>query len=409
MAQVSVYLRAAFAPRTNCSETMQDQKNSPTQTATTCFIALVLGACASNPSVPSGGVGATSGAPSVAPRILSGNDINRELTSKGWQFMGASGPSTDPNLIYIRPSSYQKVNDLAKVTTYNVYGNEAAKTYGNNRATAFGWEVSCVARTARIVSQQVFKDALGNISVSSRVVTDAPANKIAAGTIPFTIYSKVCDSGPSSGTGVAISLGRVLTASHVINKCSAIEAIFDGKRYPATISAQDTKNDLGLLTVLTLPIAKAISLRRNAVNGESVMAAGYPLSGLLSSDLIVTTGIVNSLAGIANDPSQIQVSAQVSPGNSGGGLLDKSGNLVGIVVSKLDVMRAAAVTGDMAQNVNFAVKPEVVKMFLDANGVRMNSSDASIRLEGEDLAQRAREFTVKIECKSRPPAILSSL
>ncbi len=323
--------------------------------------------------------------------------------------MGASGPSNDPNLIYIRPSSYQKLNDLAKVTTYNVYGNEAAKTYGNNRATAFGWEVSCVARTARIVSQQVFKDPLGNISVSSRTVSDAPANRIAAGTIPFTIYSKVCDSGPSSGTGVAISLGRVLTASHVINKCSAIEAIFDGKRYPATVSAQDTKNDLGLLTVLTLPIAKAISLRRNAVNGESVMAAGYPLSGLLSSDLIVTTGIVNSLAGIANDASQIQVSAQVSPGNSGGGLLDKSGNLVGIVVSKLDVMRAAAVTGDMAQNVNFAVKPEVVKLFLDANGVRMNASDASIRLEGEDLAQRAREFTVKIECKSRPPAILSSL
>jgi S1-C subfamily serine protease len=371
-------------------------------------IVLVLSACATNAPRPSSGT-STTGAATSAAKPLTGSDISRELNSKGWQFVGASGPNNDPNLIFIRPSSYQKINDIALVSTFNVYGNEATKTYGNNRASSFGWEVNCSAKTARIVSHQIFKDSLGTVMVSNRNVTDAPVSKITTGTIPSTIYGKVCESGPSSGTGVAISLGRVLTASHVINKCTAVEAIFDGKRYPAIVAAQDSKNDLGLLDVQTLPIRKPINLRRNAVNGESVMAAGYPLSGLLSSDLIVTTGIVNSLAGLANDPSQIQVSAQVSPGNSGGGLLDKSGNLVGIVVSKLDVLRLAAVTGDMAQNVNFAVKPEVVKMFLDANGVRMSASDASVRLEGEDLAQRAREFTVKIECKSRPPAILSSL
>jgi S1-C subfamily serine protease len=397
---------------------MHNQTRLLAQTTLLGSIVLILSACASNAPRPTGGVSipgtaSTAGTNGTAPlsvaRPLTGPEINRELTSKGWQFVGASGPSNDPNLIYIRPSSYQKINDLAKVTTYNVYGNEASRNYGNNRASSFGWEVSCSAKTTKIVSHQIFKDTLGSVLVSNRTVTDAPITKIASGTIPATIYSKVCDSGPSSGTGVAVGAGSVLTASHVVNKCSAVEAIFDGKRYPATVKAQDIKNDLGLLEVQALPIQKAINLRRNAVNGESVMAAGYPLSGLLSSDLIVTTGIVNSLAGLANDPSQIQVSAQVSPGNSGGGLLDKSGNLVGIVVSKLDVIRAAAVTGDMAQNVNFAVKPEVVRMFLDANGVRMNASDASIRLEGEDLAQRAREFTVKVECKSRPPAILSSL
>jgi S1-C subfamily serine protease len=394
---------------------MQNTSPLTARAISLALLTLVLGACVNNAPRPATGMGSTIAtapgsppAPAVA-KPLTGVEINRELTSKGWQFVGTSGSNSDPNLIFIRPSSYQKVNDLARVTTFNVYGTEASRSYGNNRASSFAWEVSCSAKTARITSHQVFKDTLGNVLVSNRTVTDAPANRIVAGTIPHTIHGKVCDSGPYSGTGVTISLGRVLTASHVINKCSAVEAIYEGKRYPATVAAQDIKNDLGLLDVQSLPINKLINLRRNAVNGESVMAAGYPLSGLLSSDLIVTTGIVNSLAGIANDPSKIQVSAQVSSGNSGGGLLDKSGNLVGIVVSKLDVMRAAAVTGDMPQNVNFAVKPEVVKMFLDANGVRMISSDASIRLEGEDLAQRAREFTVKIECKSRPPTILSSL
>jgi S1-C subfamily serine protease len=370
---------------------------------------LLLHGCASTTAPAIGATATGTPSPSGPSRPLTGNDINRELLAKGWQFVGASGAGTDPNLIYIRPASYQKVNDLARVSTYNVYGNEATKSFGDNRAAVFGWELSCTEKTARVVSHQVYKDPLGKVLVSNRSLNEAVPVKIAAGTVPATIYGRVCDSGPSSGTGVAISVGRVLTASHVINKCSAVDAIFEGKRYPAKIGPQDIKNDLGLIDVQNLPINKVLTLRRNTLNGESVMAAGYPLSGLLSSDLIVTTGIVNSQAGLRNDPSQIQISAQVSSGNSGGGLLDKSGNLVGIIVSKLDVLRAAAVTGDMAQNVNFAVKPEIIKLFLDANGVKVNASDANVRLESEDLAQRAREFTVKVECKSRPPSILSSL
>jgi serine protease Do len=201
----------------------------------------------------------------------------------------------------------------------------------------------------------------------------------------------------------------VLTASHVVDRCTTVEAVFAGKRYPAKVLAQDTKNDLGILQVQAMPSTRSAILRHNAVIGETIMAAGYPLSGILSSDLTVTTGNVNSLAGLADNQNHLQISAQVSPGNSGGGLIDKSGNLVGLVVSKLDVLRLAAITGDMAQNVNFAVKPEVIKSFLDTNDVRVNAIDVGTRLEPEVLAQRAKEFTVKLECKSKPPMILTAL
>ncbi len=129
------------------------------------------------------------------------------------------------------------------------------------------------------------------------------------------------------------------------------------------------------------------------------MVAGFPLAGLLGNDIVVTTGIVNSLAGIGNDPGQIQVSAPVQPGNSGGPLLDKSGNLGGLVVSKLIALRTAAggIGGDIAQNVNFAIKPEVVRLFLDVNGLTMRAADPGVRLETEDLAVRARDVTVVIE------------
>ena len=369
--------------------------------------ALALSGCATNR--PASSPVQNAPATQTPTPTLTRADVMREMGAKGWQLMGTTGNTSDPNLVFIRPSTYQKVNDIARVSTFSVYGTDDARKYGNNRGASFGWELNCKARTARIVSQQVFRDALGNVQVSQRTIADAQSVPITPSTVTALVQSRICEGGPSSGTGVVIGSERVLTASHVINRCNALEAVFDGNRYPAQLMAQDTKNDLGLLAVQTLPQKRSIVLRRSANNGESVMAAGYPLSGILSRDLIVTTGIVNSLAGIGNDPTQLQISAQVSPGNSGGALIDKSGNLIGIVVSKLDVLRLAAATGDMAQNVNFAVKPEIIKMFLDANGARMNAGDASARLESEDLAARAREFTVKVECKGRPPAILGSL
>ncbi len=364
---------------------------------------VLLAACAGKPTAPP-----PPQTPPATPKPITGADVIRELGAKGWQYMGTSGATGDPNLVFIRPSSYQQDKDLTRITTISVYGNEGSRNNGNNRAAALVWELNCKGRTARITQQQVFRDPLASVVVSNMAIPNAQPLNISPSTVPALIHSRVCESGPSSGTGVAIAPGRVLTASHVINRCTAIEAVFEGQRHPAQTLAQDTKNDLGLLEVKTLPARATPALRRAANNGESVMAAGYPLSGILSRDMIVTTGIVNSLAGLGNNPNQLQISAQVSPGNSGGALIDKSGNLIGIVVSKLDVMRVAATTGDMAQNVNFAVKPELIRLFVEAHGTRMEPVDASLRLESEDLALRARDFTVKIECKSRPPAILSA-
>jgi len=134
--------------------------------------------------------------------------------------------------------------------------------------------------------------------------------------------------------------------------------------------------------------------------GEEVMVAGHPLSGFLASDLIVTSGQVNSLAGMGNDPSFLQISAPVQPGNSGGPLIDRSGGIVGVVVSKVNVLRLAKVTGDFAQNINFAIKPEVLRMFLEANRVLYKSGPPGKRLDGVALAERARGFTVQVTCES---------
>jgi len=142
-----------------------------------------------------------------------------------------------------------------------------------------------------------------------------------------------------------------------------------------------------------------VAVRASAALGEDVTVTGYPLAGLLSNDLIVTSGQVNSLAGIGNDPTLLQVSAPVQTGSSGGPLLDRSGSVVGVVVSKLNVERLAMLTNDMVQNVNFAIKPAVLRLFLDTNRVQYRTAPLSQLLDGIVLTERARQFTVQVLCK----------
>jgi hypothetical protein len=115
--------------------------------------------------------------------------------------------------------------------------------------------------------------------------------------------------------------------------------------------------------------------------------------------VIVTNGIINALAGLEDDPSRVQISAPVQPGNSGGPLLDRSGNVVGVVVEKLNATwTAKKFSGDIPQNVNFAIKPEVLRLFLEANRLQFRQAASGPKIGTVDLASRARQFTVKVEC-----------
>src|SRR5207237_662095 len=74
---------------------------------------------------------------------------------------------------------------------------------------------------------------------------------------------------------------------------------------------------------------------------DPVVVVGFPYAGLLTQSPQVTTGVISALAGIHDDSRYVQLTAPVQPGSSGGPLLDSSGNVIGIVSSKLDTMAAA--------------------------------------------------------------------
>ena len=176
----------------------------------------------------------------------------------------------------------------------------------------------------------------------------------------------------SSGTSFVAAEGRLLTNNHVVDGCRRMVARnATGLEQAARVIATDRQRDLALLTV-TKDFGPALTFRSSPEvrRGEKVVTYGFPLFGLLSSGPTLTTGDVSALSGLRDNQMNYQISAPVQPGNSGGPLLDGQGNVIGIVVAKLNAARIAEMTdGDIPQNVNFAVKAGPALDFLREHGV----------------------------------------
>ena len=206
--------------------------------------------------------------------------------------------------------------------------------------------------------------------------------------------------GGSTGTGFFVSSqGHVLTNHHVVENCGAITVALEGNlSQSARVIARDSKNDLALLTTSGLKPSAVPNLRTGVRLGESVFVYGFPLAGLLASSGNFTIGNVTAVAGLGDDTTMIQMSAPVQPGNSGGPVLDQHGNVVAVVVSKLNALRIAKVTSDIPQNVNFAIKSLIAMGFMEAGNVNASAAASTAKLETTQIAERARTFTTQIRC-----------
>lgn len=81
--------------------------------------------------------------------------------------------------------------------------------------------------------------------------------------------------------------------------------------------------------------------------------------------------------------------------------MDASGLVIGVVVSKLDVFWAVIATGDIPQNVNFAISLEVLADFLAKNRVSIRNGAISAALDTARVAELVQSFTYRVECRVR--------
>jgi S1-C subfamily serine protease len=211
-----------------------------------------------------------------------------------------------------------------------------------------------------------------------------------SGAMDSEVYSK-------SGSGFFVTdVGDIVTNEHVVSRCKKIEIQPSGLE--AKLIDKDSKYDLALIRIDKNSDSVAKIRVNTPVLGEQVIVAGYPYKGLLSSGIKITSGIVSSLAGLQNDEKLIQITAPIQPGNSGGPLIDQYGNIIGVIVSKLNSEFMLRNFNDIPQNINFAIKATYLKKFLYRNKVEFKEVHSESELELTKISQQAQEYTVEVNC-----------
>jgi S1-C subfamily serine protease len=202
----------------------------------------------------------------------------------------------------------------------------------------------------------------------------------------------------SSGSGFIVSTrGHVLTNAHVVLSCDDIRV---GKNRTARLVAVQNGEDLALLQVPDLGAERVAEFAKSEVLlGEDVAVFGYPLRPILAEQLNMTTGIVSSLRGLSGDPSFIQISASVQPGDSGGPVVDFKGRVVGIATGVLNTARAARRPESTHTPLNFAIRHERMLRFLRSQGIEPKVTSNTHILTKTKLATQASTYTLPITCE----------
>lgn len=208
----------------------------------------------------------------------------------------------------------------------------------------------------------------------------------------------------STGTGFFVNdKGNLMTNAHVVEDCDDAQVkLPDGRTAPAQILARSSQNDLAILKVDLKPTNWARFRSGAQIRlGDPIVLFGYPLAGELTITGNLSTGLVSAMAGPGEDVTRMQISAPVQSGNSGGAVVDQSGHVVGVVVSKANTRARGDGKTEVLQNVNFAIKSGVAGYFLDANQISYSQEPADTDKSTADVASMAKDFTALVICRGR--------
>ncbi len=171
------------------------------------------------------------------------------------------------------------------------------------------------------------------------------------------------------GTGFLISEdGYVVTNYHVVEDARKIELLFptdsSSTKYTATVISSDKTNDIALLKIdsgFVSPATIPYTFSDEYDISDEVFTIGYPQPDIMGSAYKYTKGEISSLSGIENNITMMQITTPIQPGNSGGALFNKNGDIIGITTSTLNPFYMARYQGNIPQNVNYAVKSDYAK------------------------------------------------
>lgn len=203
--------------------------------------------------------------------------------------------------------------------------------------------------------------------------------------------------GIASGTGFIISKdGLILTNRHVVEHGKSFLVLINGKKQrSAEVVVMDTQQDLALIRVKAdqgeeLPIVQ-LAAADSPGDGAACTVMGYPLIDRLGAAIKITRGVVSSSSATFADGPDVVIDAKVNPGNSGGPILDKNGNVMGIVSMK-------TVGNGMEDSYGLGISAGQIRKFLVKNKVEVKMADAAGApvLDTEEIAAKVKPAAVCI-------------
>jgi hypothetical protein len=226
----------------------------------------------------------------------------------------------------------------------------------------------------RLLLTTVLFTATTQVQVHPQAVFDSAqiTKKISPGVV---LIRGTGSSGEILGTGFIISSdGKIATNLHVVEslKNGGVQ-LASGEKFDAfSVLAFDARKDIAIIKIpgFDLPTV-ALGNSNNVQVGEPVLAVGSPL-GLQGT---VTTGVVSSMR---DDPTGggfkvLQTDASVNPGNSGGPLVNRQAEVIGIVTFKIRG----------GENLNFAIPINYLRGLMDSSpGTAMSLDDMRVKLSG---------------------------
>ena len=284
------------------------------------------------------------------------NDWYERYSSPTPQDNGTRAPrSREPHGVRI---STLIVFMMVAVLLGGLLGGLYTRQYVGQQLSALASEQSSASSAIKEAAASDASGGLTNASTSSFATTFSKAQIIeltapsvvgidtyytASGSYGFSFGNGSSDNSSQqvqSGSGSGIILtsdGYIVTCKHVVDGAETIKVILnDDTEYDAKLIGSDTRSDLAVLKIEATGLSPATLGDSDMLTvGEDVIAIGNPLGELRGT---ATSGIISALSRevtVENTTmSLIQTDAAISPGNSGGGLFNASGSLVGIVNAK---------------------------------------------------------------------------
>ena len=191
------------------------------------------------------------------------------------------------------------------------------------------------------------------------------------------------------GSGFAVNRNGVfVTNFHVVKDCHVVVVEYQSMRARAKLTAVSEQDDLAILEVPG-KTESFLALRTGSGRlGESVRVAGYP-EGVIK----ISQGIVASIV----DESTLQMSASISSGNSGGPVVDISGNVIGIAVGKIPAgpQKKGGLRGD---DYNFAIISKKLQSLLSNSKIDFSGTQVVRPLGTEAAAKLLEKSSAMILC-----------